>query len=433
MVVKVIDAMMGSGKTSAMLNYINGAPATKKFIFVTPYLDEGQRLMDYCQTKEFVTPSAYDDPEHPGDQEPRSKMIDVKAFLANKKNIVTTHALFENFDAETLQLISDGHYTLIIDEVPNIVEKLDVTPWDAKRIVDSTDQDSNGMLIWKQEEQNYRGLFLKYKFMADAGWLWYYGPTSVISMFPPELFTSFDDVFLMTYLFDAQFQRCYFDLFDIPYEKWYVAGSSPETYHITPVPQPQRTITDLRNLIHICYEKKLNQPYATSDQRSMLARGWYERHMNTQEMANLKNNTYNYFRHICSAKSTDVLWTTFRQRVNKYQRVQEGQDPPPPYFTPRGYSLGFLACNARATNKFRHKTVLAYLINRFPTPEVQGFFSSRGIKVERDRWALSEMIQWIWRSAIRDGKEIWIYIPSLRMRTLLEKWIDEVSGETAAA
>ena len=35
------------------------------------------------------------------------------------------------------------------------------------------------------------------------------------------------------------------------------------------------------------------------------------------------------------------------------------------------------------------------------------------------------MLQFIWRSAIRDGKEIWIYIPSIRMRTLLKKWIKE--------
>jgi len=38
------------------------------------------------------------------------------------------------------------------------------------------------------------------------------------------------------------------------------------------------------------------------------------------------------------------------------------------------------------------------------------------------------MIQWIWRSAIRDGKEIWVYIPSRRMRELLKKWLLELSS-----
>ena len=38
------------------------------------------------------------------------------------------------------------------------------------------------------------------------------------------------------------------------------------------------------------------------------------------------------------------------------------------------------------------------------------------------------MIQWIWRSAIRDGGEVYLYIPSSRMRMLLINWIDEISN-----
>lgn len=41
-----------------------------------------------------------------------------------------------------------------------------------------------------------------------------------------------------------------------------------------------------------------------------------------------------------------------------------------------------------------------------------------------DDYALSEMIQWVWRSAIRDGKEIWVYIPSRRMRELFQNWLN---------
>ena len=51
--------------------------------------------------------------------------------------------------------------------------------------------------------------------------------------------------------------------------------------------------------------------------------------------------------------------------------------------------------------------------------------------MDQDGYALSEMLQWIWRSAIRDGKEINLYIPSKRMRTLLTDWIDETSQGAA--
>ena len=38
---------------------------------------------------------------------------------------------------------------------------------------------------------------------------------------------------------------------------------------------------------------------------------------------------------------------------------------------------------------------------------------------------MSEMLQFLWRSAIREGKEINVYIPSIRMRKLLEQWIKD--------
>ena len=38
------------------------------------------------------------------------------------------------------------------------------------------------------------------------------------------------------------------------------------------------------------------------------------------------------------------------------------------------------------------------------------------------------MIQWIWRSAIRDGKEVWVYVPSRRMRDLLRQWLLDLSS-----
>lgn len=48
----------------------------------------------------------------------------------------------------------------------------------------------------------------------------------------------------------------------------------------------------------------------------------------------------------------------------------------------------------------------------------------RNIKLDEDGYALSEMLQFIWRSAIRNGEPIEIYIPSKRMRELLIKYLN---------
>ena len=49
----------------------------------------------------------------------------------------------------------------------------------------------------------------------------------------------------------------------------------------------------------------------------------------------------------------------------------------------------------------------------------------KGVSVDEDTWALSELIQWVFRSAIRENKEINVYIPSERMRNLLVEWLNK--------
>ena len=68
---------------------------------------------------------------------------------------------------------------------------------------------------------------------------------------------------------------------------------------------------------------------------------------------------------------------------------------------------------------------MIYLVNLFMNVGEKTFYHKHGIEADDDMYALSIMVQWIWRSAIRDGDEIYLYIPSRRMRSLLENWIDK--------
>ena len=57
-------------------------------------------------------------------------------------------------------------------------------------------------------------------------------------------------------------------------------------------------------------------------------------------------------------------------------------------------------------------------------PNEVNYFINQNVEVNQELLAISDMLQWIFRSAIRDGKEINVYIPSPRMRELLNKWFD---------
>ncbi|MNC64554.1 hypothetical protein D3C75_1147700 [compost metagenome] len=57
-------------------------------------------------------------------------------------------------------------------------------------------------------------------------------------------------------------------------------------------------------------------------------------------------------------------------------------------------------------------------------PVEKKFFEQYRVTVDEEAWALSELIQWVWRSRIRDNESISIYIPSTRMRDLFFRYLN---------
>ena len=144
---------------------------------------------------------------------------------------------------------------------------------------------------------------------------------------------------------------------------------------------------------------------------------WFRnRGSNNKKILLLKKCMSSFYRSITKTKSRQNLWTTFNHSKKK--------------LTGPGYAKGFEVHNARSTNKHRDRTAVVYAVNKFLSPGINSFFLSNGIEIDQDKYALSSMLQFIWRSAIRDGKEIWVCIPSSRMRILFEKWLVEVTEST---
>lgn len=77
----------------------------------------------------------------------------------------------------------------------------------------------------------------------------------------------------------------------------------------------------------------------------------------------------------------------------------------------------------RGTNAFRNCSHLVYLWDQNLNPRIAEFL---GVDSQRyqDMYAVSELIQWVYRSRVRDGREIVLYMPSARMRKLFQKWLD---------
>jgi hypothetical protein len=110
----------------------------------------------------------------------------------------------------------------------------------------------------------------------------------------------------------------------------------------------------------------------------------------------------------------------------KCMEDEEGNELP---FTDKARS-GHIACNARATNEYASKTVMVHAFNRYPNEIVRRYLEAYNVPFDSDRFALNEMIQWIWRSAIRNDEPITLAILSKRMREdLFLLWLNDDVAE----
>ena len=402
----ICDVMPGGGKSSALIKMMN-EETDKRFIYIAPYLDEGTRIMNSCKSRGFVSPT----PKDAG-----GKLADLHRLLSEGRNVTSTHALFERYTDETIELIRDGGYTLVMDEAFQIAKILAYTASDIKTMVSAGLVDTSGDRVSWIGEGYSGGVFSDLKEMIRGGYLQSFKNMFFYWYYPPDVFRAFDEVYVLTYMFDAQFLRYYFNINEIAYDYRWVDFIDGE-YTLVDYPVSPSHAAGLKDKIHILDKPALNE---VGEERTELSSTWYNSELRKKResndvLAKLRNNIGNYFKHITKRRVNKVLWTTY----GSGQSALSG----------KGYSTSFVAFNTRATNEYRERDTIAYMVNVFPNPNYVAFFRSRGCKVDGDGYALSEMIQLIWRSAIREGKDIWIYIPSKRMRTLLTTWLDELANE----
>lgn len=393
------DEVMGSGKTTAAIKAINTAPVEQKFMFVTPYLSEVARIKEGCAEKEFCEPVEGFD----------CKTADLERLIDVQANIVTTHALFTIMPLEYLEKIRETGYVLFLDEALEPMEPLTgIDPLDAEYVTDKLIRINEDSSVEWIASEKYHGQFTFLRNMCDKGYLRGAvsdeGAACFVHILPTAYFTSFKDVVIMTYLFSGQILKNYLNIEKLPYKRLFLnykeqmfASKREGTFR-----------RDYRPLITILDNPRMN---AIGDKKTALSHSWYARN----DLKQVSNNLNNFFKNMMKSPANSRLWTVFADCKEEVGGSR--------------YSKSFLACNTRATNEYKDRTVLAYLVNRYRNPFFVRYFRYYGVETNNDIFALSEMLQWLWRSALRDGKHITLYIPSKRMRDLLKAWLDFMAGD----
>lgn len=424
--ITVLDSIMGSGKTTYLINYMNKVALedaqrirrrtledegfdglsdehTRRFIYIGMYLEEAERIKEACPRLDFVLPQAIDG----------RKLNHLNQLIAAGQNIDATHALFQRINSDTFDVLQEYNYTLIIDETLECVtEMTNLSKDDIRTLFESEHVfvDDRKRMRWNHERwPQYDGKFNNVRDLCDNENLVFLDGRILLWELPTKFLDLFSDVFIGTYLFDGSLMANYLRANGVSYRK----VSVTQKCRVVPYGAvPERAVKEkLRGLITVVDDPKLNLPGAKIGKSNPLSSTWFQYQSKNDGVAikKLKNCTYEFFRRHVGTPSHENMWTSYKRGKSKLKGA--------------GYARGFVPINVKATNEFRHKVSLAYLANVFLFPPIKRYFAENGIEADEDLFALSELVQWIWRSRIREDKPITIYIPSERMRNLFNEWL----------
>lgn len=400
-IIKIIDAKCGAGKTSYAIQKIKEEKGL--YIYVTPYLTEIERVI-----KE--TNDDFKQPDNKNDK--GSKLESLKRLVTRGENIACTHELFKLCDIGMLDLIKEMGYVLILDEVLNVINPIKISTKDISMLITSNTikiNEDDGVIEWLDED--YSGKFEELKHLSKNDNLFLFRGTFVFWTLHHQAFQCFKDIYILTYLFDGQIQRYYYDLHGFKYEKYSVINED-DKYKLVKYDNKLDNREELKELIHI-YEdfgkSKLNSNFCKQPTDTMFSSTWLKK-CDKCTIEKLNKNLFNFFKQNKTA-TKKMFWTTIKDFKKEL-------------YNNKTSNKNFVSVNIRATNDYMYCTSCAFMFNRYMNPIEKAFFEFHNVKVDEDTLAVSDLIQFIFRGCIRNNEPISVYIPSSRMRKLLYKYLN---------
>ena len=404
--IHIVDSVMGTGKTQACIAWMRQHPE-QKYLYVTPYLDECSRIQASAPELDFQQP-----------QENKTKSADLLRLLSEGKNITTTHELLSLMKDSDVEYIKKFKYILFLDEELSCIENLSIESADLDFLMKNNFvqvEQNTKEVRWTNPDNKKSKLIGHYKEDIQRKPHYLVKDNVLMWLFQLDVLKAFESVYILTFLFSSSIMAGYLINNDVSFDFCHVEnGSFADGYkRVT-----QEEKASFKELIEI-YEGSYNDNWygktRKKDDRFLLSQNWFSKQSNSVRINQLRNNAYNFVRYKCKAHKEDVLWTSYKDYAGALTSDK---------LTYQSRKSNWLAWNTKATNQYSDRTVLVYLLNVFPNPLFKNYLENDNFQFNEDDYALSALLQWIWRSAIRNGKKVTIYIPAPRMRQLLTDWLN---------
>jgi hypothetical protein len=455
--IAVLDSMPGSGKTTAITDYLRDKELNH-VIFVSPFKSEVEQELPKRKLKglHYVHPRSGKG----------GKVTQLKELMAEGDNssgnklhrITCTHSAFTRLTSECFDQL--GLYTLVIDETLDVIRQLDDVGRYTEYMLLGRGGFSSDSKHYQLNDQNWfdelhkrdkgdfdtnesvgKDFMFKLCQMAAQKQLYQYCEGNWFYMLPIELLTKAKRVIVMTHGFENSFMHCWLKHHKV--EHHYIDN---EKLGLVPEVTLKQQLKSNLKLIELT--RKLNDLAETRNFESFSMSHWNQL-VKSKEIEDLKASLNHIVKEKLRADASNIFWTCPKKRradVEKLvpklrgkitlQKQLEIADVNEDFIEHDDLAesdeqdgkthSSWLPCNIKARNDFGHITNCLYAFSLNPPPSLVNLLtgtSGIGANKIKATFKLNNLLQFIYRGSIRQNKPMNLCIIPADTRALLDDFL----------
>ena len=425
--VEVLDAIMSSGKSTAIFKWIDENP-NEKYIYVSPNLSEvdtNGRIHNSVSKVEFHSPSIDDS---------ASKLEHLNELLYQGKSIACTHNLYLSMNNYSMSLIEKHGYIVLLDEEINVMESY--KQYSFKDIVWLLKEgyirqnEHDGSVDWLKEDdllndRDHSYFFFKNLCDKKSLYLTRFDPESksarqvmMVTQIPMKLLECAKRCIAISYMFEGSVLDSFLKLKGFKVKKF------------TDVVVNDKKPSYFKNFVTLV-------PPDSKTRKLPMTGSWWDSKASKQDVADIQNYILRNARKY-GVTPDKVLWTCPKDRAKG--KVKDGKKV---LVNPVGFVFNketfkdedgntvvvknpcWLSAKTRATNDYKDRTVMIQCYNRYPLHDVASYLQDYGQPVDPDVFCVSEVVQWFFRGSVRSEIPMVWCCANKRVYDLLVRWFSD--------
>ena len=418
--VEVLDALMGSGKTHSIINYMS-LHQDKPWLYISPMLEEvDSRVPNQAQSLGFDLYVPQEDDLH-------TKSENCLKALKKGLNICCTHSLMYKFTKEHLKAIKEEGYNVVSDEELNLINGYNTKKEDIEFLMSNniiSVDDKTGAVSFLDEDMSTEARYGDIKSKADLGMLYAARRSTkfMVVQLSPKIIDCAERFILLTYNYKDSLMETFLTMHNYQYKKFDEVTLRKTNEEI------KKDLLERIEFVETPSVRKIQTKFT-------LSKSWWvsatkeERGAVSKAIRSCLTNTKIDKVDMFYTAPKDYVFTSkgFETKFIGKEPIIIKDDKDEDIVLEK--TRGFLACNIRSTNMYKEKKLAVHAYNLFPNQSVKAFIQGQGYVVNDDVYALNMLLQWLFRGCIRDSSDekMKVAILSKRMNTLFKCWLTDVT------